>query len=187
VTLCHAVNDSLAYNRAHGQKGGSGFVMSAGHHELNPVQALEFVRQRHFLKGGDLARDRRQQYFLSAAFAKISSMGVLLNPVTLHKLIKAVTGSLYVDDGFSIQALADQMADLTAGKIVGHTIPHTGFATVPHVGDVETVDPAQVRTFVANLINPAPSGSSTKPGSTATGTPATGASSSSPNKQSCID
>lgn len=153
VTLCHSVNDTVAYNRAHGQTGGSGFVASAGHHELNPVQALEFVRQRHNL-GGDLARVKRQQYFLSAAFAKISSMGVLLNPVTLHNLIKAVTGSFYIDSTSSIQSLADQLANLSAGKIIGHTIPTEGGRMVAGVGDVQLVDPARVRTFVANLINP---------------------------------
>ncbi|MBN9620139.1 MAG: LCP family protein, partial [Actinobacteria bacterium] len=47
VNLCHATNDTGAYDLAHGEGAvGSGFVMSAGEHELNPVQALEFVRQR---------------------------------------------------------------------------------------------------------------------------------------------
>jgi LCP family protein required for cell wall assembly len=193
VTLCRSVDDTVAYNRAHGQTGGSGFVMSAGHHELGPVQALEFVRQRHNLHGGDLARVARQQYFLSAAFAKISSMNVLLNPGKLHSLIKAITGSFYIDSTSSIESLAGQLANLSAGKIVGHTIPHTGFATVPNVGSVEVVDPIQVREFVTNLINPRPHHGSAKPGAGApaatpgAGRTSSGATSSAPHERSCIE
>jgi LCP family protein required for cell wall assembly len=192
VTLCRSVNDTVAYNRAHGQTGGSGFVMSAGYHELGPVQALAFVRQRHNLHGGDLARVARQQYFLTAAFAKISSMNVLLNPGRLHSLIKAITGSFYIDSTSSLPSLAGQLANLSAGKIAGHTIPHTGFATVPNVGDVELVDPARVRAFVRNLIHPPRHGSAKPPArSTSAAAPGTGRAStpprSVPHERACID
>ena len=53
--------------------------MSKGKHIIKRVQALEFVRQRHGLPNGDLDRTARQRYFLTAAFRKVASAGMLLN------------------------------------------------------------------------------------------------------------
>ena len=157
VNLCQATNDTHAYNVAHwGESFGSDFKMSAGKHHLTPVQVLQFVRQRHNLNGGDIARERRQQYFLKTAFNKIASAHVLLNPGKLHKLIKAVDGALYVDDHMNLLDLAKQLSDLSANKISGYTIPTEGGATVDVVGQqvsVLKVDPAQVRAFVDRHLN----------------------------------
>jgi LCP family protein required for cell wall assembly len=196
VNLCESTDDTLAYNEANGEGHvGSNFKMSAGHHELTPVQVVEFVRQRHNLVGGDLAREKRQRYFLTAAFNKIASAGVLLNPVKLNKLIKAVTGAFYVDDnGFSIADLATQMANLSASNITGYTIPIQGQGTATIAGQsqsVEFVDPARVQRYVARVlsgdvhkhvrgtspavsapVSSAPPGSTGPPGTTATSAPA---------------
>jgi LCP family protein required for cell wall assembly len=196
VNLCAATNDTIARNIAEGNGAvGSGFKMSAGKHNLTPVQALEFVRQRHNLTGGDLAREKRQRYFIAAAFNKIASAGVLLNPSTLNSLIKAVTGAFYVDDnGFSIVDLAKQMADLSASKITGYTIPTSGTANVQVAGqtiNVIQVDPTKVQRSVQQLLNPpaaksTPSTSSSGPGTT---TPKSAASSSAaaPATKGCIN
>ena len=77
VNLCRAVDDTVAYNKSIGSDGGSGLKLSKGKHVLKGVQALEFVRQRHNLPNGDLDRVRRQQYFLTAAFRQVASVGVL--------------------------------------------------------------------------------------------------------------
>jgi len=153
VDLCHAVNDTQAYDRETGQGGGSGFKMSAGHHTLDALQALEFVRQRHNLPNGDLDRTKRQRYFLTAAFRKIESADTLINPGKLHALIKAVDKSIYVDNGLNITTLAEQLANLSANNIVGKAIPFQRFATVD-VGSVEIVNPAKVKAFIDRLINP---------------------------------
>jgi LCP family protein required for cell wall assembly len=157
VNLCHATDDTIAYNEASGQgRVGSNFKMSAGKHDLTAVQAMQFVRQRHNLTGGDIAREKRQRYFLAAAFNKIVSAGVLLNPVKLSHLIQAVTGSFYVDDnGFSLADLAEQMTNLSAGNIVGYTIPTQGTSTVDIGGlsqSVELVDPALVKSRIARIL-----------------------------------
>lgn len=161
VNLCRSTDDTHVHNLAEGNGWvGSNFKMSAGRHTLTPVQALEFVRQRHNLKGGDLAREKRQRYFLSAAFHKITSAGVLLDPSKLNRLIKAVDGAIYVDDnGFSLVDLAKQMADLSANKITGYTIPTegTGSETVAGISEsVVEVNPAQVRAFVRTHLDGAP-------------------------------
>jgi LCP family protein required for cell wall assembly len=196
VDLCAATDDTIAHNLAEGNgQVGSGFKMSAGKHNLTPVQALEFVRQRHNLTGGDLAREKRQRYFITAAFNKIASAGVLLNPSKLNSLIKAVTGAFYVDDnGFSLVDLAKQMADLSASKITGYTIPTSGTANVDVAGqtiNVIEVDPTTVQRSVQKLLNPPTAKSTPSPSSSrsATAPPKSTASSSAaaPAAKGCIN
>jgi LCP family protein required for cell wall assembly len=198
VTLCAATDDSLARNRAENQQGGSGFKMSAGHHDLTPVQALEFVRQRHFIQGGDLAREKRQRYFIAAAFNKIASAGTLLDPGKLDALIKAVTGAFYVDDNhFSMIDFANQLIDLSANNITGYTIPTHGTHDVDVVGtttNVVRVNPDEVRKFVAAHLDPQQAshpatGSATPTGSasgSATGSGAGSSGTAAPAAKGCV-
>jgi LCP family protein required for cell wall assembly len=161
VNLCQSVDDTIAYNRETGQGGGSGFKMTAGRHDLNAVQSLEFVRQRHNIHGGDFARVQRQRYFLSAAFNQITSAGVLGDPGQLQDLIHAVNGAFYLDDGWTPLDVAEELSGLTGTKISGHTIPHvrTGLADVAGVQeDVDFIDPAKVKAYVAKVISGAPTG-----------------------------
>jgi LCP family protein required for cell wall assembly len=193
VDLCAAADDTHAHNLATGQGSvGSDFKMSAGHHNLTPVEAVEFVRQRHNLPGGDLGREKRQRYFLAAAFNKIASAGVLLNPSKLSALIKAVTGAFYVDDNnFSLVDLANQMADLSANKIVGATIPTQGSATVQIAGQSQSVvrvDPAAVQRFVQHELSgttTSPGSSSSTPSSPSSSSP-TSAATTAPTTKGCI-
>jgi LCP family protein required for cell wall assembly len=198
VNLCHSTDDTIAHNEATGQGGvGSNFKMSAGKHNLTPVQAMQFVRQRHNLTGGDIAREKRQRYFLAAAFNKIASAGVLLNPVKLSNLIKAVTGSFYVDDnGFSLADLAEQMTNLSAGNIVGYTIPTQGTSTVNIGGlsqSVELVDPAKVKSRIARILAgsaPSAPGTATAPHSSTSAAPGTASRTATPAPKAdagCID
>ena len=156
INLCHAVNDTVAYNRSIGSDGGSGFHMSAGKHTIKGVTALEFVRQRHNLPNGDLDRVRRQQYFLTAAFRQVASVGIFFK---LNSLGDALKKDVYMDPGLHLLDLANQMQHLTANNIVGKTIPFEHFAT-ESVGSVEIINPARVQKFVTKLINPSPSPSS---------------------------
>ncbi len=154
INLCNAVDDSAAANAAAGfDGGGSGFKMSAGKHTIQGVQALEFVRQRHFLDNGDIDRAARQRYFLTQAFRKIVSADTLFNPGKLHSLVKAIDQAIYVDDGLDITKLASQISGLDPDNIVGKGIPFERFDTVD-VGSVEIINPAHVKTFVDNLIHP---------------------------------
>jgi LCP family protein required for cell wall assembly len=188
VTLCHAVDDTHAYNVAHDETGGSGFKMSAGHHDLTPQQALEFVRQRHNIPGkitDDLGRELRQRYFLGAAFNRMLSAHTLLDPFALRTLMNAVTDTFTLDRDFELTDFADQMADLSAGNIVGRSIPTEGSL---HIGDQVAirVDPAHVHKVVEDAFNPKPAphgaGRATaRPASSA------GAGLSAPAKQHCVN
>jgi len=152
VNLCENVDDTVAHNRSIGQDGGSGLVLSAGHHTISGVTALEFVRQRHGLNLGDIDREARQRYFLTAAFRKITSAGTLLNPGKLHRLISAIDKSIDVDKGFDVLKLAQQVSGLNAVNIQGKNIPYVRFDTVDPVGSVEIIDPAQVQQWVKNML-----------------------------------
>ncbi len=162
VNLCDSVDDTVAYNLAHGQgRAGSGFKMTAGRHHLNAIESLEFVRQRHNLPGigDDLGREERQRYFIAQAFRRALSIGVLSSPGRLSSLIKAVKNSLVVDSGFTLQSLADQMIGLESNNIVGQTIPTTGSAMVHIANDsfassVLTVDPKMVRAWIQRQLYP---------------------------------
>ena len=151
VNLCHAVNDTHAANQAAGLTGGSGLKLSAGRHVLQGVQALEFVRQRHFLPRGDLDRVRRQQYFLTAAFRKLASVGIITK---FHSLETAVEQSLYLDGSLNLVDLATQLQNLSANNIVSRTIPTTN-ADIDGM-DVLRVRPAKVQAFIDRVIGSAP-------------------------------
>jgi LCP family protein required for cell wall assembly len=161
VTLCHAVDDTHAHNVAQGGSGGSGFKMSAGRHDLTPLQSLEFVRQRYnFPDGlGDIDRVKRQQYFLTAAFRKVASFGFLLK---LARLGDALGRNVFMDEHLDLLELAAQLQDLSANNIVGRTIRFERFADVTINGtsqSVEIVDPVHVRQWLRRLIDGAPSSS----------------------------
>jgi anionic cell wall polymer biosynthesis LytR-Cps2A-Psr (LCP) family protein len=169
VTLCHAVNDTVAYNESIGSDGGSGLVLSKGKHTIKGVRALEFVRQRHNLPNGDLDRVRRQQYFLTAAFRKVASVGILFK---LQALGDAVKRNVYMDPDLNLIDLAHQMEKLSANNIVGRTIPFERFKDVPLGGvpqSVEIVSPAKVQKAVDKWITkstPTPTSGSATTGPT---------------------
>jgi LCP family protein required for cell wall assembly len=158
VNLCNAV-----------QEPDSGINLPKGVTNISGTQALAFVRQRYgFPNGlGDLDRIKRQQYFLSAAFRKISSSGTLLDLFKLRNLLKAVRSSLTLDETLDPLVLAEQMQKLTAGNLAFTTIPTDGFADT-EAGSVVVVHPDQVRARVTALV-----GQISKPPTPATSKPVT--------------
>jgi LCP family protein required for cell wall assembly len=171
VTVClnHAQNASTDRDQFH--SGYSGINLPAGVSVIKGVQALAFVRQRHGLPHGDLDRIRRQQYFLAAAFDKVSSAGVLLNPFKLHRLMNAVGSSLLVDPKLDIVSLANQFMDLSSGKITFTTIPNNGPQTIYPDGvmtSIVQVDTAAIADFVAHLDGGGPTLTNVKPAAPST-------------------
>ena len=82
-------------------------------------EALDYVRQRELLPDGDYGRQRHQQQLLRALAAKITSAGVLSNPIALNRALTAIGDSLTFDgNGESLTAWilrlhAIRPADLT--------------------------------------------------------------------------
>lgn len=129
----------------------SGINLPKGVSTIKGKQALAFVRQRYGLPHGDLDRIKRQQYFLSAAFRKVSSAGTLLNPFKLHRLLNAVSNSLQMDNSLDPLRLAQQFQDLSAGNLIFKTIPTHGSQSTD-VGDALVVDATEVRQFAHQLV-----------------------------------
>lgn len=145
----NATTDADAYG-----SGYSGIDLPKGVSVIEGEQALAFVRQRHGLPHGDLDRIKRQQYFLKAAFTKITSAGMLLNPFKMHALLTAVGRSLLIDPSLNLIALARQFESLTAGTMHFATLPNSGPKMVYPDGvatSIVAVNRAAIPAFLAQL------------------------------------
>lgn len=137
----------------------SGTNLPAGVSTLNAKQALSFVRQRHGLDqwGGDLAREVRQQYFLSTELHKILSAGTLLNPAKTQALLGAVSSAIETDTGFDLLGLAGRFANLSADKVTYSTIPVSGTPTITDAAgnpvSIVQLDTAAIPGFIDGILN----------------------------------
>lgn len=103
----------------------------AGTHLLQGKKALQYVRQRQGLPGGDLGRMQRQQNFLRSLLEKMMADGTLQNPVRLTNVVEAVSDNIVVDDGLSdadLRELALSARGLSTDRVRFVTAPTKGFA-----------------------------------------------------------
>ncbi|WP_066905787.1 LCP family protein [Millisia brevis] len=128
----------------------SGADFPAGPQSLNASQALAFVRQRHGLDNGDLDRTHRQQAFLSGVIANLESTGVIGDIGKLQSLLDAIRQDIVIDSGFDPLSFVSRAENLTTGDLDFYTLPITGYETIGGQ-DVNTVDPARLRTEIAAL------------------------------------
>jgi LCP family protein required for cell wall assembly len=107
-------------------------VWPVGTHHLDGARALDFVRQRHNLPGGDLGRIKRQQAFLKALAGQVVDKGTLANPLKLNAFLEASTRAVSVDESLTIsrlRSLALQFRSARAGDLVFVTAPVAGAGT----------------------------------------------------------
>ncbi|GHF09873.1 hypothetical protein GCM10010359_09170 [Streptomyces morookaense] len=154
----------------------SGADFPAGLQEVNPRQALAFVRQRHGLDGGDLDRTHRQQAFLSSVTHKLKGEGVFDSLGKLQGLFGVVKKDLVIDSKLNVIDFAQQATNLTGGKVEFNTLPTEGSATRNHE-DVQLVNPEKIRALVRDRFgsatssaSPSSGGSSSAPAKPAPGT-----------------
>lgn len=105
---------------------------TAGTHRLDGEQALQFVRQRHNLPGGDFDRIKRQQAFLKGLAGRVTDRGVLTNPLQLNAFLDAATRAVSVDESVTLgglRSLALELRSVRANDIVFMTTPVTGLGT----------------------------------------------------------
>ncbi len=103
-----------------------------GYQNLEGKLALQYVRTRHGLPGGDFDRIKRQQNFLRELMKKTLSDGTMSNPIKLTNVLKAITNNLTVDDEFSsgeMRGLALSMRGLTSDDVTFLTAPWSGYGT----------------------------------------------------------
>ncbi|MBK4347164.1 LCP family protein [Lacisediminihabitans changchengi] len=99
-----------------------GLDLPAGTATLQGSDALAFVRSRHGVgDGSDLGRISNQQVFLSALSRKLTSGGVLGNPVQLYSIAKTAANNMELTDGLSNPSTMVQIAlalkDIGLGNI----------------------------------------------------------------------
>lgn len=80
----------------------SGLVMTEGCHDVGGEQALAFVRARYFDPTADIGRQQRQQQFVGALMDRVTSPGVLLNPISQVRMAGAGSGALTTSEGTGI-------------------------------------------------------------------------------------
>ena len=130
----------------------SGASFPAGAQTISGTQALAFVRQRHGLPNGDLDRIRRQQAFMASMAHTVLSAGTLTDPSKLGALVDAVQKSVTLDQDWDIFSFAQQLRNVSAGKIRFQTIPVGNIDLKTSDGDSVQVDPPQVQSFIRTAI-----------------------------------
>lgn len=112
-----------------------------GEQHLEGEDALHYVRTRYSLPRGDFDRINRQQNFMRAVLNKLTSKGVLLNPVKVSRLAGTISELVIVDDGLTNDKLRDLAIDsrhLRAKSFRFLTVPNSGTGMV---GEASVVHP----------------------------------------------
>ena len=107
----------------------AGTDFHAGAQLLNGEQALAYARERKTLPGGDFDRINRQQAWMRAIVSQVFNSGILSDPTRLYSFLSAVTSTMAVDEGFTI----DEMQNLALG-MRGVRSADIRFMTVPTAG-----------------------------------------------------
>jgi LCP family protein required for cell wall assembly len=132
----------------------SGLNLSAGCQELDGRNALAYVRMRYADPKGDLGRVERQQQFLSSVMKKVATPAVILNPLSMWKLVDAGTSSVNVGDSDSIRNIVDlalAMRGLSNGKGTLTTVPVSDPDATTAAGSSVLWDEAAARKLFVSL------------------------------------
>lgn len=125
-----------------------------GDHLLKGNEALQYVRTRYGLTGGDFDRIARQQNFLRSLMKKMLSSGTMTNPIKLTKTLTALTENLTVDEEWNagdMRALALSMRSISSQNVTFMTVPVTGTSTDPTYGSIVNINEAQSLELFAAL------------------------------------
>nr|WP_236647071.1 LCP family protein [Micromonospora acroterricola] len=99
-------------------------VFPTGCQQMDGAQALDYVRQRYDLPGGDYDRQRHQQQLLRAMLDRAGQADLRSNPVKLDQVLRAVGGSLTVDtNGVPLEDLLLALRALPADGLRGVQLP----------------------------------------------------------------
>jgi LCP family protein required for cell wall assembly len=105
---------------------------TAGVHHMSGEDALNYVRQRYNLPGGDFDRVKRQQTWIRAVVRKLVASGTMANPVALDRALTTLSKSVATDAAFDsdrIGALVSSLADMDPGELRFLTMPTAGGGT----------------------------------------------------------
>jgi LCP family protein required for cell wall assembly len=95
-----------------------------GCQHLAPWQALDYVRQRELLPGGDYDRQRHQQQFIMAVLKQTASAGTLKNPFKTNRVVHDIEQATTMDtNGVSVTDLIIALRGIKASSLVGLRTP----------------------------------------------------------------
>ena len=97
-----------------------------GRRHLDGAQALDYVRQRYQFDDGDLTREKHQQQLLAALLEKAADAGTLSDLGRLDALLRSLTQTVTVDQGFDLVSVALQLRDLRGADVTYLTSPIAG-------------------------------------------------------------
>ncbi|WP_207457425.1 LCP family glycopolymer transferase [Herbiconiux sp. SYSU D00978] len=100
-------------------------ALDAGTHTLQGADALKFLRSRYGVgDGGDLGRISSQQVFLSSLVRKITSEGVLNDPLQVYSLASAATQNMQLTEGVdTVASLAWTLRNLRPADVTFVSYP----------------------------------------------------------------
>jgi LCP family protein required for cell wall assembly len=89
--------------------------------------ALRYVRSRHAFENGDFDRIANQQKFLSAAFAKVTSLGMLVQPQKINRLLDIAAKNLKTSEGlFAVKGTLDRFRSFDPAHYEAYVAPNFG-------------------------------------------------------------
>ena len=74
-------------------------TVEAGCQRMDGQQALEYVRQRKTLPGGDFDRQRRQQNWMRSVITGVTEQDVAGDPLEAARVVRQLASSVQTDDG----------------------------------------------------------------------------------------
>ena len=115
--------------------------LKKGMHNLQGVQALQFLRTRHGVgDGSDLGRISNQQVYLTSLVRKLKSKDILNNPVALYSLAQAAAEhmklSKTLSDPGTLMAVANALKDIPMKKVTFLQLPSISGLPAPNQGRV---------------------------------------------------
>jgi len=120
-----------------------------GCHDMTPDEAEEFMRQRKNVPGGDFGRIKNQQNVIKGLMKKVTSTGVLTNPLTLDKLITTAAESLTVDNSMNLRDLVFALKGIDQANVKFATVPVVGTMTTDAGSSVQLDMPGVAELFEA--------------------------------------
>jgi LCP family protein required for cell wall assembly len=124
-------------------------VWSAGCHDMGPDETEDFMRQRKSVPGGDFGRIHDQQIVVKALADKISSSGMLTNPIKLDQLIVTAATSVTIDQSMNLRDLILTLRGIKPANVDFATTPYSGTMTTPAGSSVQLDMPKATALFQA--------------------------------------
>jgi anionic cell wall polymer biosynthesis LytR-Cps2A-Psr (LCP) family protein len=147
---------------------GSGSVVVPGLQYLSPAQALDFVRNRHTVPGGDVGRTYRQQAVIDYVLNNLKTGGVLSDVGKLNSLLTSAKEYVQFPRDWNLVQFGGEISGLTPSNIKLTTLPTAGSETAPNgVGAVSTVDIPAIQRIVQQGFAAPPGTGNAKPASSA--------------------